>query len=92
MDRGAEMRSVEELLGHKSLVTTQISTHVSTAGLREVYERRIRARSRSQAAGCWPPFELLSSPQTAHNSVPQRLTAGQQANSFSNSQNCAFTA
>jgi len=39
LDRGAEIRSVQELLGHKSLVTTQIYTHVSTAGLRAVYER-----------------------------------------------------
>jgi integrase/recombinase XerC len=37
IDRGADIRSVQELLGHKSLVTTQIYTHLSTANLREVY-------------------------------------------------------
>lgn len=39
VDRGADIRSVQELLGHKSLVTTQIYTHLSTANLREVYLR-----------------------------------------------------
>ncbi len=39
LDGGADIRSVQELLGHKSLVTTQIYTHVSTAALRKAYEK-----------------------------------------------------